>query len=58
MHNGREMCSFVNGCFADVTQSRNMRVTKYVDKKDNFHAACVQGHDTLEKALGDFEHQA
>jgi hypothetical protein len=56
MYNGREMCSFLNGCFADVTQSRNVRVTKYVDKKDTFRVTCVQGHSTLEKALGAFEH--
>jgi len=33
-----------------------MRVTKYVDKKDTFHATCVQGNNTLEKALGAFEY--
>jgi hypothetical protein len=27
MHNGRRKCSFLNGCFADVTQSRDMRDT-------------------------------
>jgi len=33
-----------------------MRVTKYVDKKDTFHATCVQGNNTLKKTLGAFEH--
>jgi len=50
------MCSFLNGYFADVTKSRDMRVTKYADKKDIFQATCVQGNNTLEKALGAFEH--